>query len=101
MQELNRTNTIEELVGDLDTAIAIAESYVATTAPFNKEVESWINRELGSNDNDDDGNDGDGGDDGSNGGDEGSSENSDNRGTARKFLTSVGFVALLLQCLLL
>lgn len=99
MQELNRTNTIEELTSDFVTAIATAESYVATTAPFNDEVESWINSELGSNDDGDGGNDDDDDDNDNDGdgGDEGSDEGSENGSAAKEVAFSVGLAALLVQ----
>lgn len=95
MQELNRTNTIEDLAGDLVTAITTVERYVATTAPFNEEVESWINAELGGNDNGDDGDD----DDDDNDDDEG--EGSDNGSDTRRVAISVAIITLIVQCFLL
>lgn len=92
MQELNRTNTIEDLVGDLVTAITTVERYVATTAPFNEEVESWINAELGSSD------DGDDDDDDDNNGDD--DEGSDNGGDTGRVAFSVALITLILQCFL-
>lgn len=96
LRELGRTNTIDDLTTAFATAILASEYYVSTTEPFNAELESWIESQLGNgNDDDDDNNDGGDGDNGNDG------DDGDNGASAVHIALPVSFVVFLVQWFLI